>query len=202
MTRRIFLAGALAALLAPALPAPAPAQMSGADARDLARISNYLNGVTTLEGNFVQIGHDGELSEGLFYMRRPGRIRFEYEPPNPALIVADGVWVGIYDKRLNTLDRIPLRSTPLDILLRKRVDLRNDGAVRSIERSPGLIRVTAIDPNAPEQGSITMVFADNPLELRQWIVVDPQGLTTTVALSEMRSNVTLDPNLFFIEDPE
>ena len=202
MTRRIFLAGALAALLAPALPAPAPAQMSGADARDLARISNYLNGVTTLEGNFVQIGHDGELSEGLFYMRRPGRIRFEYEPPNPALIVADGVWVGIYDKRLNTLDRIPLRSTPLDILLRKRVDLRNDGAVRSIERSPGLMRVTAIDPNAPEQGSITMVFADNPLELRQWIVVDPQGLTTTVALSEMRSNVTLDPNLFFIEDPE
>lgn len=202
MTRRIFLAGALAALLAPALPAPAPAQMSGADARDLARISNYLNGVTTLEGNFVQIGHDGELSEGLFYMRRPGRIRFEYKPPNPALIVADGVWVGIYDKRLNTLDRIPLRSTPLDILLRKRVDLRNDGAVRSIERSPGLMRVTAIDPNAPEQGSITMVFADNPLELRQWIVVDPQGLTTTVALSEMRSNVTLDPNLFFIEDPE
>ncbi len=202
MTRRIFLAGALAALLAPALPAPAPAQMSGADARDLARISNYLNGVTTLEGNFVQIGHDGELSEGLFYMRRPGRIRFEYKPPNPALIVADGVWVGIYDKRLNTLDRIPLKSTPLDILLRKRVDLRNDGAVRSIERSPGLMRVTAIDPDAPEQGSITMVFAENPLELRQWIVVDPQGLTTTVALSEMRSNVTLDPNLFFIEDPE
>ena len=202
MTRRIFLAGALAALLAPALPAPAPAQMSGADARDLARISNYLNGVTTLEGNFVQIGHDGELSEGLFYMRRPGRIRFEYEPPNPALIVADGVWVGIYDKRLNTLDRIPLRSTPLDILLRKRVDLRNDGAVRSIERSPGLMRVTAIDPDAPDQGSITMVFAENPLELRQWIVIDPQGLATTVALSEMRSNVELDPNLFFIEDLE
>jgi outer membrane lipoprotein-sorting protein len=201
MTRRIFLTGALAALLIPGLPAPAPAQMSGADARDLARISNYLNGVKTLEGNFVQIGHDGELSEGLFYMRRPGRIRFEYKPPNPALVVADGVWVGVYDTRLNTLDRIPLSSTPLDILLRKRVDLRKDGAIRSIERSPGLMRVTAIDPNAPDQGSITMVFAENPLELRQWIVVDPQGLTTTVVLSEMRSNVELDPNLFFIEDP-
>jgi outer membrane lipoprotein-sorting protein len=201
MTRRIFLAGALAAVFIPGLPAPAPAQMSGADARDLARISNYLNGVTTLEGNFVQIGHDGELSEGLFYLRRPGRIRFEYKPPNPALVIADGVWVGVYDTRLNTLDRIPLRSTPLDILLRKKVDLRRDGAIRSIERSPGLMRVTAIDPDAPDQGSITMVFADNPLELRQWIVVDPQGLTTTVALSEMRSNVELDPNLFFIEDP-
>jgi outer membrane lipoprotein-sorting protein len=202
MTRRIFLAGALAAAFIPGLPAPAPAQMSGADARDLARISNYLNGVTTMEGNFIQIGHDGELSEGQFYLRRPGRIRFEYKPPNPALVVADGVWVGVYDTRLNTLDRIPLRSTPLDILLRKKVDLRNDGAIRSIERSPGLMRVTAIDPDEPDQGSITMVFADNPLELRQWIVVDSQGLTTTVALSEMRSNVELDPNLFFIEDPE
>jgi len=202
MTRRIFLAGALAAVFIPGLPAPAPAQMSGADARDLARISNYLNGVTTLEGNFVQIGHDGELSEGLFYLRRPGRIRFEYKPPNPALVVADGVWVGVYDKRLNTLDRIPLKSTPLYILVRKKVDLRKEGGIRSIERSPGLMRVTVIDPDAADQGSITMVFAENPLELRQWIVVDPQGLTTTVALSEMRANVELDPNLFFIEDPQ
>ena len=202
MTRRIFLAGALAGFLIPALPVPALAQISGADARDLARISNYLNGVTTLEGNFVQIGHDGELSEGLFYMRRPGRIRFEYKPPNPALVIADGTWVGVYDTRLNTLDRIPLSSTPLHILLRKKVNLREEGAIRSIERSPGLMRVTAIDPDEPDQGSITMVFAENPLELRQWIVVDPQGLTTTVALSEMRSNVELDPNLFFIEDPQ
>ena len=201
MTRRIFLAGAVAALLIPALPAPAPAQMSGADTRDLARISNYLNGVKTLEGNFIQIGHDGELSEGLFYLRRPGRIRFEYQPPNPALVIADGVWVGVYDTRLNTLDRIPLKSTPLHILLRKKVNLAKEGAIKSIERAPGLMRVKAIDPDEPDQGSITMVFAENPLELRQWIVVDPQGLTTTVALSEMRSNVKLDPNLFFIEDP-
>jgi outer membrane lipoprotein-sorting protein len=201
MTRRIFLSGALAALMIPALPSLGPAQMSGADARDLARISNYLNGVKTLEGNFVQIGHDGELSEGLFYLRRPGRIRFEYRPPNPTLVVADGVWVGVYDTQLNTLDRIPLRSTPLHILLRKKVNLAKEGTIQSIERAPGLMRVKAIDPDEPDQGSITMVFAENPLELRQWIVVDPQGLTTTVALSEMRSNVKLDPNLFFIEDP-
>jgi outer membrane lipoprotein-sorting protein len=206
MTRRIFIAGGLAAVftagLSLGLPAPIAAQMSGDDARDLSRISNYLNGVITLEGSFVQIGHDGELSEGQFYMRRPGRIRFEYKPPNPALVVADGTWVGVYDTRLNTLDRIPLGSTPLDLLLSKRVDLRSEGAIRSIERAPGLMRVTAIDPDAPDQGSITMVFAEDPLELRQWIVVDPQGLTTTVALSEMRSNVKLDPNLFFIEDPK
>jgi outer membrane lipoprotein-sorting protein len=204
MTRRIFLAGALAATLASGLiaaPLPAAAQ-AGADARDLTRISNYLNGVKTLEGTFVQIGHDGELSEGLFYLRRPGRIRFEYKPPNPALVIADGTWVGVYDTRLNTLDRIPLKSTPLSILLKKKVNLKKEDAIRSIERAPGLMRVTAIDPDEPDQGSITMVFADNPLELRQWIVVDPQGLTTTVALSEMRSNVKIDNNLFFIEDPQ
>jgi len=202
MTRRTFLAGALAALLIPALPAVAPAKMSGADARDLTRISNYLNGVKTLEGSFVQIGHDGELSEGLFYLRRPGRIRFEYKPPNPALVIADGTWVGVYDTRLNTLDRIPLKSTPLHLLLKKRVNLRKEKAVRSIERGAGQMRVTAIDPDEPDQGSITMVFAENPLELRQWIVVDAQGLTTTVALGEVRSNIKIDPNLFFIEDPQ
>ena len=203
MIRRFFLAGALAAALAPALPPAAAAQqLTGADMRDLARISNYLNGVTTLEGDFVQVGPEGDLSEGRFYLRRPGRIRFEYRPPNPALVIADGVWVGVYDTKLNTLDRIPLNSTPLEILLKKRVDLRKEDAVQSIERSEGLMRVKAIDPDEPDQGSITMVFADNPLELRQWIVVDPQGLTTTVALSEMRANVELDPNLFFIEEPE
>jgi outer membrane lipoprotein-sorting protein len=202
MSRRIFLAGALATLFVPALPPFVAQGLTGADMRDLARISNYLNGVTTMEGNFVQVDHNGVLSEGQFYLRRPGRIRFEYRPPNPALVVADGVWVGVYDTKLKTLDRVPLDSTPLEILLKKRVDLRRENAVRSIERSAGLMRVTAVDPDAPEQGSITMVFADNPLELRQWIVVDAQGLTTTVALSEMRANVQLDPNLFFIEEPK
>lgn len=195
--RDLILKGAALAML----PGAARAQ-SGDDARDLARISNYLNGISSLEGNFVQIGPDGDLSEGRFYMRRPGRLRFEYRPPNPALIVADGVWVGIYDKSINTLDRVPLGQTPLDLLLRERVNLRDEGAVESIERSAGQMRVKAIDPDAPDEGSITMIFSDTPLELRQWIVVDPQGLTTTVALSETRTNVKLDPELFFIAEPE
>jgi len=200
MIRRRFIAGLAGIALAGAMGSAAPAQDTSA--RDLARITNYLNGITTLEGNFIQVGPDGELSEGVFYLRRPGRLRFEYEPPNPALIIADGTWVGVYDKRLKTLDRIPIGSTPLDILLSKRVDLSDAGAVQKIENQGGLMRVTAIDPDAPDQGSITMVFADNPLELRQWIVIDPQGLTTTVALSDIRSNVELDAKLFFIEDPK
>ena len=115
MDRRRFLA-ALAAFGA-AGPATGALAQSGADARDLTRISNYLNGITTLEGDFVQIGPNGDLSEGRFYMRRPGRLRFEYRPPNPALVIADGTWVGVYDQKLETLDRIPLGQTPLALLL-------------------------------------------------------------------------------------
>lgn len=196
MKRRDFLTGTAAASLMLAAPAVVRAQNAG----DLVRISNYLNGISTMEGNFVQVGPDGDLSEGLFYMRRPGRIRFEYQPPNPSLIVADGFWVGVYDTLDNTLDRFPLNETPLDLLLRDRVNLRDEGAIESIERSAGQLRVRAIDPDAPDQGSITMIFNDNPLELNQWIVIDGQGLATTVALSDTRRNVKLDPNLFFIED--
>lgn len=195
--RELIRIGAATAAMS-AFPLPALAQVSQAD---LTRISNYLNGIGTMQGNFVQVGPDGDLSEGLFYMRRPGRIRFEYQPPNPSLIVADGFWVGVYDTVDNTLDRFPLSETPLDLLLRDRVNLRNEGAIQSIERSQGQLRVRAIDPEAPDQGSITMIFSDNPLQLTQWIVEDAQGLNTTVALSEIRRNVTLDGKLFFIEDP-
>ena len=201
MFRRTLLLGALAVGFLAGMPAMA-AQLSGEDMRDLARISNYLNGIKTLEGTFVQVGPDGKTSEGEFYLRRPGRLRFEYEFPNPALVVADGFWVGVYDTRMNTLDRYPLSKTPLELLLKERVDLRKEGWVQSVERGGGKIRVKAIDPDNPDQGSITLVFNSNPLELQQWVVVDAQGLTTTVALSETRANVELDPKLFVIDDPE
>ncbi|MEM7424196.1 MAG: outer membrane lipoprotein carrier protein LolA [Pseudomonadota bacterium] len=196
MNRRELILGSAAA--ASMMSAPALAQSNPAD---LTRITNYLNGIGSLEGAFVQVGPDGDLSQGQFYMRRPGRIRFEYQPPNPTLIVADGFWVGVYDTIDNTLDRFPLSETPLDLLLRDRVDLRREGAIQRIERSAGQLRIQAVDPEAPAQGSITMIFNDNPLELTQWIVLDDQGLATTVALSDLRRNVKIDARKFFIEDP-
>lgn len=199
MRRRDLLAALPAAALLPfALTAPATAQINRAD---LTRITNYLNGIGTMTGTFVQVGPDGDLSEGTFYMRRPGRIRFEYNLPNPTLIVADGYWVAVIDTQDRTIDRFPLSETPLDLLLRDRVDLRETSAVRSIERTPGQLRVKAIDPNAPDQGSITMIFSANPLELSQWIVIDAQGLATTVALSEVKRNVEIPPDKFRIEEP-
>lgn len=196
MTRRQILVAAALALAAPVAAQP----LTPADARDLARISNYLNATETLQGSFVQVDPDAVVSEGQFYMRRPGRLRFEYAPPEPALVIADGFWVGVIDQRDGTLDRYPLSETPLNLLLKENVDLRTEGAVRSIERSEGQMAVTAVDTARPEQGEIVMVFSDNPLELRQWVIVDAQGQRTTVALRDMRTNVSIPASRFVIND--
>ncbi|MGF1446451.1 MAG: outer membrane lipoprotein carrier protein LolA [Pikeienuella sp.] len=201
MRPRALVSACLALTLAAVGPLAPPAAAQ-VDQRDLLRISNYLNGLGTMTGEFVQIDPEGALSRGTFAMRRPGRLRFDYRPPNPALIVADGVWVGVCDREIETFERFPLEETPLDLLLRDRVDLRTEGAVQSITRAEGQLRVRAIDPDAPEQGSITMIFSNLPLQLRQWVVVDAQGLTTTVALSETRGNVSVNPELFVIEDED
>ncbi len=181
---------ALAALAAFA--APAPAQ----DARDLARVSAYLNALDTAVGDFVQIAPNGETSDGRFYIDRPGKIRFEYTPPNPALVVSDGTWVVVYDLRDCSKQTAPLSSTPLELLLRERVNLREDEAVTGIERRPGQMRVTAVDPDNPERGSITLIFNENPLELRQWVITDAEGRDTTVALSSIRRGVDVEIGKF------
>lgn len=196
MNRRDLLTAGLGALAIAALAPAASAQ----DGRELARISTYLNSIDTMTGEFVQIDPDGLLSQGFFFMSRPGRIRFEYEEPNPALVVSDGFWVGVQDKRYGSVDRYPLSETPLNLILKKDVDLGSEGAVRSIRKLDDQMRVMAQDPDYPERGSITMVFGENPLELRQWIVTDAQGGDTTVALSEIKRGVSIEPAQFVIPE--
>lgn len=171
--------------------------------RDIQRITNYLNAQTTLQGRFVQTNPDGSISEGRFFIQRPGFMRFEYAPPNPALVIADGVWVAVMNRRKKqNAQRYPLSETPLDLLLRDRVDLRSEGAVKNVERKGGQIRMTAIDPGAPQRGQITLVFNDNPLELRQWIIRDDRNKLTTVILSSVQRGVKIRRDLFSIEAAE
>ena len=190
MTRRALAALALAPLTLAAglLALPAEAQ-SG---RDLARITTYLQALKTAEGDFVQIAPNGETSDGRFYISRPGKIRFEYTPPNPTLVLSDGTWVVVYDLRDCSKQTAPLSSTPLDLPLDEDVDLRENGAVTEVESRPGQMRVTIVDPDSPNDGSITLIFNDNPLELRQWIVTDAEGRNTTVALSDVRRGMDID----------
>ncbi|MEL6234779.1 MAG: outer membrane lipoprotein carrier protein LolA [Pseudomonadota bacterium] len=198
MIRPLFMS--MLTALALLVTAPAAWAQSGAD---LQRISTYLNAITTLTGNFVQTNPDGTVNEGRFFIRKPGLMRFEYEPPNMALVIADGVWVGVVDRASNSdAQRYPISETPLDLLLRDRVNLAQEGTVQRIDKANGQLRVTAGDPDDPGSGALTLVFSDRPLELRQWIVMDENGQVTTVLLSEMRRGIDLNRALFSIEAAE
>lgn len=197
MNRRSFTNSLVAAVMMAGVSLTgSPARADATD--DILRINAYLNSISSMVGSFVQIAPDGIISEGEFFMRRPGRLRFEYKRPNPTLVIADGFWVAVLDKNLGTGDRFPLSQTPLYLLLKDDVNLDEEGAIRRVEQTEGQLRVTAVDPSDEGQGDVTMVFDANPLQLKQWIVTDPQGLTTTIALRQTRSNVDLEPELFVI----
>jgi len=167
---------------------------------DLVRVSAYLNSISTLKGGFIQVGPDGQLDQGMFYLKKPGRLRFEYAAPNPNLIVADGQSIAVENKELKTTDRYPLVSTPLDIILQNNVDMTRDANVVAVERRAGALMITAREDSGPAEGEIMLVFADPGLELRQWVVVDAQGLRTTVVLRDMLKDVELDPKMFVIQE--
>ena len=180
---------------------PAQAELSEQDLANVARVEAYLNAITTLSAKFSQIAPDGQVAEGDFYLRRPGRLRFEYAPPVPLLIVADGFRLVLYDHELGQVNAWPVAVTPLGPLVARTVDFINSGHAQAVETHSGILRLTLVDPDRPEDGSITLVFQDNPLELRYWEVTDPQGLVTVLVLTGMRINPDLEPELFVFRDP-
>lgn len=171
------------------------------DKADLDRVSAYLSSLTDMQGNFLQVGPDGSLAEGKFYLRRPGRLRFEYTPPQHMLVVADGTWVAVKDG-FSATQRYPLGSTPLGILLQKHVDLASEVRVLSVERQPGVLRVKLQDKSGNAPGDLTLVFDEPSLQLRQWVVTDAQGLQTTVALRGIQSGLRADNALFVLKDEQ
>ena len=198
MKRRSLLLGAAALAGAPFL---APLQASAqADPAVVTALNQYLNSITTMQGDFIQQSADGRTAEGLFFLRRPGRLRFEYFDPFPTTVIADGTWAGIMNRDLQKTDRIPLSRTPLYLLLRDNVDLNREGAIRSIERAPGVVKATAIDPSNPNEGSITMIFSSQPVELLKWVITDAQNRSSVITLRNVRRGLNIDPRKFLIED--
>ncbi|PXW72347.1 outer membrane lipoprotein-sorting protein [Loktanella sp. PT4BL] len=165
----------------------------------LAQISAYLNQLQTAQGGFTQINPDGTLSTGQIYIKRPGRIRFEYNAPSDSLVMAGGGQVAIFDPRSNTgPDRYPLNQTPLSIILQNNVDLERADMVTNVVSDGTTTTVTAQDPDNPNYGSIQLVFTANPVELRQWIVTDEFGTETTVILNDLISGSVIRDILFNI----
>jgi len=176
------------------------AALNNRDAADLGKISAYLNAITSLQASFVQVGPNGELDQGMVYARKPGRLRFEYAPPSPYLIVSDGATIAVANSKLRTVDRYPLVENPLNIILRENIDLATDPRITAIERQTGTLRITATEKSGPLKGSVTLIFAYPATELRQWIITDAQGLQTMIALKNAKTEVALPPELFVLKD--
>lgn len=191
MIRRLALLALLAAVPALAVPAP-PSQ----DAADLHRIETYLDGVTTLSAGFEQTNQDGSSESGKVWLSRPGKMRFEYDPPVKMTIVSNGDYVAVDDQELKQVQFYPIDATPAWFLLREGIKLSGDVTVTRFERGPKSFRVTCVATKDPRNGAITLVFSDEPLALRQWTVLDAQGRTTTVALTDPQQGGTLDSALF------
>lgn len=205
-TRRNFLASfattfavacTLAAPLVTGTPAAAQApalQLSAQQATDVARINTYLNDLQNLAGRFLQINPDGVISEGNFYLARPGRARFEYDDED-LVVVARGQKLLIKEGRFVT-NELPLDGTPLKVLLGRNVDLNKDARIVEVDSRAGTLATTIQDPEAPELGQVTMIFTGPQLQLQRWIVTDAQGLRTTVSLTQIDQPETLDSELF------
>jgi outer membrane lipoprotein-sorting protein len=165
-----------------------------------AKVSSYLSSLQTLVGNFVQVGPDGTKIKGDFYIQKPGKVRFEYEPPSPIAIIADGSSLAVRDNKLATQDIYPLSQTPLRFLLSDRIDLLKDTNVVSVTADDVFISVTIEEKQALIGTSRLMLMVGaKDGQLKQWTVTDPQGYDTTVAVYNVDSSRKLDPGLFKID---
>lgn len=170
-----------------------------AEKLSLSEVSAYINSLKTAETDFRQINSDGSTASGRLILHRPGRMRFEYGPPERTLVLASGGQVAIFDGKSNQPpEQYPLAKTPLNLILANRVDLTRAKMVIGHGEANGLTLVTAQDPERPELGTLQMAFSANPVALRQWTVTDEAGGQTTVVLGPLKTGGSYASSLFSI----
>ena len=196
-TRRFLLAMLSAAAALPALPVRAQ-QLNALQMQIVREVSGFFNSFRTLKGTFTQISPRGRVSTGAFVIARPGRMRFEYAPPNPLIIVSDGSWVAIRNNAKDKVDYFPLSKTPLKIVLAERVDLLRDAVVEDVREQDGLVLVTLRGRDKSMPGKLLLVYDPVRRTLQQWTVVDPQGRRTTVTVGALERDVRVTENLFHV----
>lgn len=202
----ILVALAVALSLAVAAPLaraeePKEYELTDEDRAALERVTDYFNRIKDIHGEFVQIGPGSHLAEGEFYLSKPGKLRFEYAPPNPLLVVADGTWVIINNRRLQTADHYPISATPLRVVLAEEVNLLEEAKIIHLYQDPTLMTVTLEDKSMLVPGRLTLVFDNEKMELQQWIIVDGQGNQITISLKNMEVGEEPDPELFVVNLP-
>ncbi len=191
-----------AALLLPLLALPAraqpatPAALTPADQGWIDRVAQYLNGVTTLKARFLQIAADGATTQGTAWLDRPGRMRFEYDKPSPLLLVASGGNVVFRDSKLDQTTSVPLSRTPLGLLLAPDIKLAGDVTVTAFTHANAQVQVTLERTASPSDGSLMLVFSEQPFALRSWTVVDAQNRETRVDLYDVAIGGSFPDTLF------
>jgi outer membrane lipoprotein-sorting protein len=206
MIRALFLAALVAAsglgASVPVAVAAEPVALSPDQSAAVRRAVRYLNDISTLTARFIQISSNGAYAEGDVIIQRPGRMRFEYDPPHPVLIIANGLSLLFYDREIKQASFLPLWETPLWFLIRKEVTLSEGIVVSAVEQSPGALRITITDEELSETGSVTLVFSDRPLALKKWEITDAQGILTQVSLINPHYGIEVDPLAFDYRDLE
>ena len=190
----------VALLLISALPARA-AELDERDRADIARVEQYLSGIGTMVSRFEQVDQSYGTSKGTIYLQRPGKLRFEYDPPVPYLIVANGSWLLHYDKELKAATYVGQDQTPAWFLLTPKVSLTGDVTVTRIERGEGVLRLDVVKTASPRDGTVTIELSTTPLQIRGWTIVDAQGAVTKVTLHDPKFGESIPPDTFAFDDP-
>lgn len=170
--------------------------------RELKRIEHYLNSITTIVSEFTQVAPDGSLASGKFYLKRPGQMRWQYEPPTPVLMIADKWHFIYYDYELEQVTQLPIESNLASLIARKHINLNDSELViEDLVTSPGAARIKLYQKDKKEEGQLLLEFSDQPLKIRNIVVTDAQGQTTTISLNKARFGVPLEKSLFVWKDP-
>lgn len=177
-----------------------PATMTEQQKTVVIQINEYLNKLTNLNGRFLQVNPDDGKQKGKFYIKRPGRIRFDYAPPSLQVIISDGDYLSIEDRDIDTVDRYPLENTPFRILLAKDVNILRDAIIKTVTETDEETSITMIDRKGKAIGQIELFFNKDPaFELREWKVTDSSGQITRVILSHLDYEKKIDGKLFELD---
>jgi len=196
---RILRAGAGLAVL-PLLSAlgagAARAELTDQDAADVKRVESYINNIGTMQATFQQVDPNMAISTGRIYLRRPGRMRVEYDAPNPLLIIADGALISQVDRRIGELQQMPLKQSTAWFLLRDPIEIGDEITVTKVDRRPGLLSITMFENDEPDNGTVELIFLDDPIQLTQWIVTDNDANQVRVGLVNVQTGLDLPASLF------
>ena len=167
--------------------------------KSINKISDYMNSFKTLQGEFTQISPKGNVSKGGMLISKPGKVRFEYSPPNTILLVSDGKWVTLKNRAKEKGDQFPLAATPLRLVVAPKVDLLQEANILGFEQADGITSVVLEDRKGTIGGQLVLIFDETQNQLQQWIIVDGKGRRTTVSLANLESGMNIDPKLFVVK---